>query len=213
LISGFTKALQFHDPMKVDRAKFFKHYRSNLEDHLEQSQVQGYDAIFDYWESSTLNDPRWLAYALATAYHETGRKMQAVREGFCDSDQCSIKAVTRLFEQKRIARNYALPHPNGQGYFGRGLVQITHGNNYETLGRAIGLGMGLYDKPGLALQLEVAVKIMFVGMTQGLFTGKRFADYFNNTATSWTPARRIINGVDKADLIAGYAKKFFKCLS
>ena len=199
--------------MKIDHAQFFNKYRANLEDHLSQPQVEGLEAILAYWEASTLNDSRWLAYALATAYHETGRHMQPVREGFCDTDQCSINAVTHLYNQKRIKRNYALPHPNGQSYFGRGLVQITHGNNYEMLGKAIGLGMQLYDKPSLALNLEISVKIMFVGMVQGIFTGKKLADYFNNSTTAWVPARRIINGTDKADLIAEYAKKFYKCLS
>jgi hypothetical protein len=198
--------------MKVNRSEFFTAYRVRFQNRLSQSQVNGYEAIFDYWDASTLHDLRWLAYALATAYHETGSQMQAVREGFCDSDQCSVKAVTRLFAQGKIKRNYALPHPNGHSYFGRGLVQITHGYNYERLGKALGIGMDLYNNPSLTLEIKTAVQILFIGMRDGLFTGKKFADYFNNLKTDWVNARRIINGTDKAEKIAGHAKDFFDCL-
>jgi predicted chitinase len=198
--------------MKIERKEFFDNFRVRFQAKLNQKQVDGYSAMFDYWESSTLNDKRWLAYALATAYHETGATMQAVREGFCDSDACSVKAVTKLFTQGRIKRNYALPHPNGNSYFGRGLVQITHGYNYERMGTALGMGRKLYDDPSLALDTFVAVQILFVGMRDGLFTGKRFADYFGNTKTDWLNARRIINGVDKAEKIAAYARDFYACL-
>ena len=51
-----------------------------------------------------------------------------------------------------------------------------------------------------------------VGMVDGLFTGKRLADFFNPTKTGWTNSRRIINGLDRADTIAGYARKFVLAL-
>jgi hypothetical protein len=198
--------------MKIVRKTFFDNFRIRFQERLGQKQVDGYTAIFDYWETSSLNDKRWLAYALATAYHETGTTMQAVREGFCDTDTCSVKAVTRLFEKGKIQRNYALAHPNGKSYFGRGLVQITHGYNYERMGAALGMGRKLYDHPELALDLYVAVQILFIGMRDGLFTGKKFGDYFNNTKTDWLNARRMINGVDRAEKIAAYARDFYACL-
>jgi len=197
--------------MKVNRAEFFKEYRKLFNPELTKQQVAGYDAIFDYWESSPLNDLRWLSYALATAYHETGGKIEPVREGFAKTNEEAIRAVTKLFEKKKILRNYALPHPNGNSYYGRGLPQITHGFNYEKIGKAI--EVPLYENPDLALRLDIAVKLMFVSMTDGLFTGKRFRDYFSDTKTDWQGARRIINGTDKKELIADYAKKFFSCLS
>jgi hypothetical protein len=89
------------------------------------------------------------------------------------------------------------------------LVQITHGYNYERVGKAIGLDRQLYDDPSLALRLDVSVKILMVGMVDGLFTSKRLSDYFNPTKTDWTNSRRIINALDRADTIAGYARKFF----
>ena len=197
---------------KVNRAKFFTAFRSQFGD-FNKSQVQGYDAIFDYWDKSDLTDKRWLAYVLATAFHETGENMQPVREGFCSSDQGSINAVTDIFNRGIIDENYALPKENGKSYFGRGLVQITWDYNYKNLGQAIGIGNQLYDNPSLALDMDIAVKILFKGMVDGLYTGKSLRMYFSEDSTDWVNARRIINGTDKADLIAGYGQKFFQCLS
>lgn len=155
---------------------------------------------------------RWLAYALATVYHETGTRMEPVREGFCETDACSIRAVKSLFDRGIIARNYALPHPNGNSYFGRGLVQLTHGVNYEKIGKHLGMGMQLYNNPSLALNLGISVNILFKGMVDGKFTDFSFKDFFTRTTTDWINARKIVNWLDKANLIADYGKNFLKCL-
>jgi putative chitinase len=49
-------------------------------------------------------------------------------------------------------------------------------------------------------------------MTQGLFTGVNLSRYFNDQREDYVSARKIINGTDKADLIALYAKKFLNCI-
>jgi hypothetical protein len=36
--------------------------------------------------------------------------------------------------------------------------------------------------------------------------------YFTPKVEDWEGARKIINGTDKKELIAGYGKKFLKCL-
>jgi hypothetical protein len=209
IIGSQTAALYFDEIVsgggKVDRAKFFTAFRPQF-GALSESQVQGYDAVFDYWDKSNLTDNRWLAYALATAFHETGEYLQPVREGFCSSDQGSINAVTDLF-------NYALHEANVQSYFGSGLVQITFGDNYKRLGQAIGIGDDLYDNPSLALNMDIAVKILFKGMVDGLYTSHSLSKYFFEDQTDWVNARKIINRLDKADLIADYGQKFLDCLS
>ena len=58
---------------------------------------------------------------------------------------------------------------------------------------------------------------MFEGMTKGDsmigdFTGKCLEMYFNNKVDDPINARRIINGTDKARLIAGYHNKFLTAL-
>lgn len=192
-----------------DKKKFFSAVR-RLFGKLNQKQVEGIEAILDAWIESPLNDIRWLAYILATAWHETGTRMEAVREGFANSNEGAIAAVTKLFQRGVIKRNYALPHANGNSYYGRGLVQLTHGHNYATMSNEVGID--LYENPDEALRLDIAVKILIIGMIKGLFTGRRLADYFNNTDTNWINARRIVNGSDKASQIAKYAKDFYLSL-
>ena len=192
--------------MPVNRVTFYRRFRPVF-GRLTQSQVDGYEAIFDFWDSrSVLQDKRWLAYILATAFHETGQRLQPVRECFCSTDACSIRCVTTLYNQGRIPVNYAIPHPNGNSYFGRGLVQITHGTNYKRAGREIGLGNQLYDNPDLALRLDISVKILCIGMLVGLFVpDHNLQRYFNNSVSDWKNARRIVNGLDKWREIKGYA--------
>jgi putative chitinase len=67
----------------------------------------------------------------------------------------------------------------------------------------------------MALQPEIAAKILVKGMQEGWFTGKKLADYLPQHAANrlqFQQARRIINGTDKADLIAGYALQFQSAL-
>lgn len=184
--------------MAINRKQFFNKIRP-IFGKLTVSQVEGVSTILNEWEASGLTDLRWLAYMLATTYHETARTMQAIEE-----------------YGKGKGRSYGKPETNGQVYYGRGLVQITWGYNYKKMGKI--LGIQLYDHPELALDLQIAVKIMFEGMTTGKsfagdFTGKHLGNYFNKTKEDWINARRIINGLDKAQLIAGYAKQFYAALN
>jgi len=53
---------------------------------------------------------------------------------------------------------------------------------------------------------------MVLGMTEGWSTGKRFASYLpakgRATTVQFTSARRITNGIDRAEKVAGYAMSF-----
>lgn len=169
---------------------------------LTQEQVDGINVILAAPEARGW-DRRWLAYALATAWHETGAKMQPVREGFATSDDAAIRAVTDLHRRGKISRNYALRDPEtGQSYYGRGLVQLTHKDNYARAG--VRLGLPLADEPDLALEPDVSAAILLRGMAEGWFTGRKLPDYFNASTDNPVNARQIVNGMDKANLIAGY---------
>ena len=91
------------------------------------------------------------------------------------------------------------------------MVQLTWDYNYKKLGEV--LKIDLYNNPELALQTDISIKIMFVGMTKGYFTGKTLGDYFNTSKEDWVNARKIINGLDKAKLISDYALRFYSALS
>jgi hypothetical protein len=54
----------------------------------------------------------------------------------------------------------------------------------------------------------VAYRIASLGMRQGLFTGRKLATYINDAQCDYVNARRIINGTDRAQDIAGYAQTF-----
>jgi putative chitinase len=67
---------------QINRPFFFTHVRRMMfSNNLQQSQVDGMNAILDGWEAKyTADDDRWLAYALATTYHETDQHMQPINE-------------------------------------------------------------------------------------------------------------------------------------
>lgn len=99
---------------------------------------------------------------------------------------------------------------DGYRYRGRGLVQITWKRNYRVFGDL--LGVDLVSKPDLALDWDVATRVMVHGMVDGIFTGKRLSGYISDDRTDFVGARRIINGTDRAGVIAEYAEKFLLLL-
>jgi putative chitinase len=181
----------------INRPFFFDYVRQHLfNGSLKAGQVAGLTAMLDYWESnSSKKDDRWLAYALATAHHETDRTFRGIEE-----------------YGKGKGRPYGKVDPEtGVAYYGRGLVQLTWRKNYQKMGDL--LGVDLVHHPEKALDLDIATKVIFVGMTRGIFAGKKFADYFSPSADDWVNARRIINGTDKANLIASYGKQYYAAIS
>jgi putative chitinase len=170
--------------------QFFVDYREKFGS-ATTGQVDGLSKLLDSAASdASLTDLRWLAYMLATVYHETARTFQPIEE-----------------IGKGRGRPYGTPDPTtGQIYYGRGFVQLTWKRNYQRFGEL--LGLDLIDDPGLALGESTAYKIMSIGMVRGLFTGKKLSDYINSQKRDYVNARRIINELDKAELIAGYAKNF-----
>lgn len=179
----------------INRKKFFDSIRASLfGGTLTQGQVDGIDAILDEWDRRKWSNLRWLAYMLATAYHEVARTMQPIEE-----------------YGKGKGYSYGVPDPvTGETYYGRGLVQLTWKTNYQKMSALV--GVDLVTNPSLALQLPIAVQIMFEGMRDGLFTGVGLPKYFSDTIDDPINARRIINGTDRAEMIAGYHMKFLKGL-
>ena len=175
---------------------------------LLSSQKTGMEDIINDFFDLGYQDKRHLAYILATVYHETGKKMLPVREGFALTDEGARKKVAHY--------KYGTPDPiTGHVYYGRGFVQITWKENYKKLGDL--LGIDLVNNPDLALNCDHAVSILLEGMYKGAskrgdFTGKSLENYFNETTDDPVGARKIINGNDRAGLIAGYHYHFLRCL-
>lgn len=176
-------------------------------------QVEGIDAIVEYGVLHAFKLSH-IAAALGTAYHETGGRMQPVREGFAKTDAGARGAVSRLFKAGRIRWNYAIPNSAGQSFYGRGLVQLTHEENYEKMEDVTGLP--LVDDPDLVLDMNISVSILYTGMALGMFRHGRSLDMLpdNPTAEQWTASRGIINGDVKRNgaRVAEYCKTFHKAL-
>lgn len=184
--------------MTIDRPTFFTHVRPLFNAAMTQGQVEGLNTILDAWDvwlplnTDLCPNGRWLAYALATAFHETSRTMQPVAE-----------------YGHGIGRDYGIPDPvTHHTYYGRGYVQLTWKANYQV--QSARLDTDLVGNPDLALRSDLAANIMLHGMAAGSFTGRRLGQYFGANPAHDDPvnARRIINGTDQATLIASYFRIF-----
>jgi hypothetical protein len=89
---------------------------------------------------------------------------------------------------------------------GRGFVQITGRRICADWSKR--LGVDLLKEPQLAEQPAIASQIIVEGMLLGAFTGKKLSDYITLKRSDFVNAGRIVNGMDRAELIAGYAREF-----
>ncbi|MCO5730913.1 hypothetical protein [Rhizobium sp. SSA_523] len=208
-----------------DRKGFYDRVRQSLyPGYLTKEAVDGHETILSAWDRLRLStDRRKLAYVLATAFHETGGRMQPMEENL----HYSVAGLRRTFRtmlywnepeelaghpEKLANRIYASRMGNGDSasgdgyrFRGRGLVQITGRVNYRAF--------GIEDRPEAALEPERAVMILIHGMVRGSFTGHRLADYFAGSRADWLGARRIVNGNDRAADLARYARLYVLALS
>ena len=212
---------------KVDRAFFAANFPSKelFGKKNSPSRTQGFHAIFDVWDAIPEYDyTSWLAYALATAWHETGATMLPVREGFKATDADAFAHVTAYCKAQGIP-NYAARAANGHSYYGRGYVQLTHGFNYKSMGKRLGVGDRFYDVPDRVMDPTNAGRILLTGLIEGAFRPKAgtVMDYFTPGGQQWISARDMING-DKhktpkwaggatiGELVGGYGRAFQKAL-
>lgn len=167
----------------IDRGKFFDTVRPMFDgDKLSTLQVQGMENVLDEWEKRALTDLRWLSYMFATDFHETDQTMQPIRE----------KGSEAYLRSKPY-------YP----WVGEGLVQTTWETNHRKFGATA---------PGQLLKWPDCLVPLFDGMIKGEFTGVKLATYFNANLTDPVQARKIINGLDKAKLVATYYATFLKAL-
>lgn len=190
----------------VNRKFFFDYVRVHLfAGKMKPSQVDGMEFILHHWDGSGWLDTRWLAYMLATTYHETRATMQPIPEDGKGKGREYGKLYAKVGPR---SKQYV---KNNNIYYGRGLVQITWQENYAKFEKLT--GQELVRNPDLALDATTSIMIMFAGMAKGLFTGKKLSDYFQGEKTDWVGARKIINGTDRAQQIAVHAKHFYAAIN
>ncbi|MDQ7089490.1 MAG: LysM peptidoglycan-binding domain-containing protein [Methylococcales bacterium] len=197
---------------QFNRKVFFTTYRK-IFGSLKQHQVNGLSSLLDSLErDEEITDIQYMAYMLATVKHETANRFQPIteyggRSYFNKYD--SILANTSR-RRSRAKRNGNTKRGDGYKYRGRGFVQITWQKNYKNLGDA--LGHDLVNNPEKALDPVIAYQIMSYGMRKGTFTGRRLSQYLSKERTDYRNARKIINGLDKANLIKRHAENFERIL-
>ena len=191
--------------MKFDHPTFLSSY-SAVYGQLSDSQSSGLDTLLGNIElDQDVTDLRWAAYMLATVKLECADTFMPITERGAQSYFDKYEPGTAI--GKSLGNTQS-----GDGYLfrGRGYVQITGRTNYQNMSRRLALSGDddLVAHPDVALQADVAYRIMSFGMRRGTFTGKKLGDYINDAGCDYRQARRIINGLDRADDIAGYAASF-----
>lgn len=190
----------------IDRDIFFSGVRVSLfGNKLNQSQVDGMNYLLDVWEKyfekpNPRDGNKWLAYCMATVFHETGKAMKPVAENGGKAYGNPPKSY------------WNKTGPYNQAYYGRGHVQLTWDTNYQLgqnrLRDIYKLSVPIYEKADLMLEDEPSALILYDGMSAGWFTGVGLPKYFNATVDDPVNARKIVNGTDQASTIAGYYQKF-----
>ncbi len=153
-------------------------------------------------QDKNIDDIRWAAYMLATAFHETDSTFLPVDEkgkgaGHPYGDVIEVTDV----QGYRGVKNAKYKNV----YYGRGYCQITFKGNYQTMSKALSLGDELYINPAKVLEKKISYDIMSNGMRHGKFTTLKLSNYINDKKCDYKNARKIINGTDHDTDIAGYA--------
>ena len=217
--------------MKFNRKKFFDAYRVEFGG-LTQAQVNGLEQLLGFIENDRyVTTVEVAAFLLGTTKHEAADTYKPIHE-------YGGKAyfIKRYGGQTRKGKELGNDTPEeGYDYAGKGYPQTTGESNYERLedalrieypeiiadferrtGKRFDLTVGDQpnDKsdPQNMLDPAIAYVSMSYGSRVGLFTGRKLSQYDLKTDVGRKGSRRIINGQDKATLIAGYIAQFIKIL-
>lgn len=180
-------------PTDAEKKAFFDHIRRNLFGRsLDQKQVDGINHLWTYMLIAPFTaevNIQQISYCFATFQHETASTMQPIKE------------------YGGARRRYA-------PWYGRGYVQLTWETNYRKQQKKLeemelvqerGIPWQVHERRELALHPDTSAIISIWGMIDGDFTGRGLSRYINAEKVDYYNARRIVNGVDRAQKIAGMA--------
>lgn len=144
-----------------------------------------------------VTDTNQIAYILATVEHESmlGQWTEEFASG-------------QAYEWRSDLGNNQWG--DGPRFKGRGYIQITGRDNYKRWSQL--LGVDLIREPHRASEPDLAAEIAVRGMRDGSFTGHCLEDHINEDKQDFYNARRIVNGLDRAEHIAAIAREYVRVL-
>jgi hypothetical protein len=133
---------------------------------------------------------------------------ETVAPSHADKDPSDMEVIRRLDRAYAAGKLPWVKSPYWrEGWFGRGQIQLTHKANYAKFGIA---------QPAGALLPHVSAHVAVTGMRDGMFTGRKLADYSFPADLDAPPdrnPRRIVNGKDGSDVqVAKFHRQFAAAL-
>ena len=187
----------------IDRDQFFDRVRADpFGGNLTQRQVDGLNTLLDVWEIHFRDaDIRWLAYSLATAFHETAQTMEPIPE-YGEGER------TFLWRAVRPLRSVLLRPRLRPAHLGRELHQGRTDPRRQILRRMSDASV----RPS-----DAGARAGGFGPLRRLHRGLVYREwgcpeFFNDSREDPYEARTVVNGHDKAELIESYYYDFKKAL-
>ena len=193
-----------------NRKKFFDGFRNRFGP-LTQELVDALEFLLTQIEKDdrfgiTETDRRQIAYCLGTFKWETAHTMRPI-------DEIGTAArFNKIYGPQTKVGKILGNTQDGDGalFHGRGYVQLTGRRNYAKAKKLT--GVDLLTNPDAAKEPALAYQIAVQGMIDGWFTGKKLSDFIKEGVADFENARTIINGHDKAAMIADIARRFSEVL-
>lgn len=205
----------------LDCEVFFKSARASVfGGALSQAQVDGCNAILTACRKYGVVDQHHVSHVLAEVRHETGGYMLPIKETVMphhkDKNPSDATVIKRLNDAYAAGRLPWVSAPYWlAGWFGRGPIQATHEHNYKKIGDKI--GVDLVKNRDRILEPEIGAASAVIGLRDGVYTGKKLADYNFPAALDAVPKahpRRMVNGVDGTDAaVSTFHRAFFVALT
>jgi hypothetical protein len=182
----------------IDVQRFIRLYERQFED-LAPAARGGLARLLEFIDADPeVPDVRHRAYLLATVKHECAGRWLPIEE---------YKKGGKREYARPVSVTDAAGNVFTHAYYGRGYVQLTWQENYRKLGNELGMGDRLMLEPKLALDPQTSYRILSHGMRVGSFTSKKLSDFIEGSRCDYANARRIVNGTDRQQEIAGHAMR------
>lgn len=206
--------------MGMDRKVFFDTIRYSPFHNLNQAQVNGLTFLLDTWEAGwqAKTPLTQFAYILGTTWWESGQTMQPIHEH--GKSAYFTKMYDPLGQRPSVARRLGNTQPgDGVKFAGMGYVQSTgRGNARKATKRLRELKLipdtvDFEQTPELLMKPEYAVLVLFIGFSEGWWTGDTVDREIDpqidgDEHADFLRARRIVNGTDRAAEIANASDSF-----